>query len=70
VLAIYVDRSGPPPGNSGPSSGKEQPSAPAGLKDLHYAMVLNPELIRRWTENRDQKLWVSPPAEPKPAGKQ
>jgi hypothetical protein len=55
VVAMYVDRAGPLPG-------QEAPTGAAGLKDLHYATVLNPESIRRWTEYRDAKLWVPPPA--------
>ena len=40
----------------------EPDASPAGaaVSDIHFAAVVVPAVIRRWTEGRDQTTWVSP----------
>lgn len=43
-----------------PASPPDQDGSPAGMavKDIHFAAVVTPDIIRQWTEKRDEKVWV------------
>jgi hypothetical protein len=53
VLGIYGEAAVPP-------TGKETAAGGAGLKNLHYVTVVNPEMLNLWLRDRDAKMW--PPA--------
>jgi hypothetical protein len=50
VVGIYGEVAAPPPGKGAASSG-------AGLKNMHYITVLNPDMLNLWLRNRDAKMW-------------
>jgi hypothetical protein len=45
-----------------PASPPDQDAAAANptMKDIHFAALVNPEMIRLGIEKRDDKLWVTP----------
>jgi hypothetical protein len=55
VVGIYgeaaVSPADEPTGDSAPSDGQ-------GLKDMHYAAVVNPEMINLWLHDRGGKMWL------------
>ena len=63
VVAIYGAPAVPPD--------QDVPPAAAAMKDIHYAAIVSAAVVRRWTEDRDENLWVVPtqaaPLDPSPS---
>jgi hypothetical protein len=57
IIGIYGEAAASPGGEGVPAG------APA-LKNLHYAPVVNPELIKLWLQDRSDKIWVPATAFP------
>ncbi len=53
VLGIYGEAAVPP-------TEKDTAAGGAGLKNLHYVTLVNPEMLNLWLRDRDAKMW--PPA--------
>jgi hypothetical protein len=58
LVAVYV-ASAPPPAEGGAKAGPT-------LANLHYALIINPALIQRWTEQHDSTLWTLIPETKQP----
>ena len=55
VVGIY--------GRAASPADQDSSQVDSAMKDIHYVSLVAPEIIRQWTEKRDEKLWVSPAAE-------
>lgn len=50
--------------------GEAASSEGVGVKDLHYAPVLDRELLRSWLDETDKDHWVAPPVPEKPSSQE
>jgi hypothetical protein len=48
---VYGEAAAPPPGN-------EAASGAAGLRNMHYFAIVNPEMIDLWLRDRNGQIWL------------
>jgi hypothetical protein len=57
VIGLYGETASPPSGEAGTA---------AGIKNMHYVTVVNPEMVDRWLQGDGQQFWL-PAAATKPS---